>query len=57
MNLVAPKPKPVATPPAAAPVPVADDEAMRDARKKQSVANQKRSGRMSTIISDSDKLG
>lgn len=55
------KKKPEAAPaPAPAPqvMPLADDEQVRLARKRAIIAQQKRAGRSSTILSDSsDKLG
>lgn len=53
-----PPPPPVAEPIAAPVAPTEDPDALAKARKKQAAAAQSRSGRASTILSDSsDKLG
>jgi len=54
-----PRPAPVQMPviPEPTVMPVADDAAMRKAKKKSLLAQQQRSGRASTILSTEDKLG
>ncbi len=50
---------PKAPPPPAAPtlMPTPDSDAMAQARKRKVAADMSRSGRVSTILSDSDTLG
>ncbi len=52
-------PAPVATPVVEPPtvMPLPDDEAAKKAKKRSLVAQQKRSGRSSTILSSEEKLG
>lgn len=51
--------KPKAPPPPAAPVvmPEPDDEELKKARKRNMAEQMSRSGRLSTILSESDNLG
>ena len=56
----APEPKPLPEPKEPPVMPIADDKAARDSRRKQIAAIQGRSGRESTFLSDvgrDDKLG
>ena len=54
-----PTPAPVQVPviPEPTVMPLADDAAMRKAKKRSLLAQQKRGGRASTILSTKDKLG
>lgn len=51
--------KPKAPPPPAAPtiMPTPDDEELKRARKRKAAVDMSRSGRLSTILSESDTLG
>jgi hypothetical protein len=51
--------KPKSPPPPAAPtiMPTPDDDALKAARKRKQAEDMKRSGRLSTIMTDSETLG
>ncbi len=51
----APKPQPLPPPPP--PTPMVDEEAIKRAKKLAIATSQQRSGRQSTILSESDTLG